>query len=98
MGQANTAVAVAVEAADEVVYLGYTRGQLKAAFEKVQHPHNWKLALCGIIPVAELAVTEAAAVFFAGSPLMVVYEEPVSFGPGRNCLVKGKGYYEMIGA
>lgn len=79
-------------------FKGHTLAELRIAFERIQHPENWKLGLAGIIPVADLDKAQVAAEFYAGSRLDVIYTEPESFGPDRKCFVKGPGYYACVGS
>jgi hypothetical protein len=90
------AKAIAEEQNDpnEVVYAGYTRGELDAAFKKIQNSDNWKLELRGEIPEDDYDRTNAAAIFYAGSPLRGVR---VPDKPGM-VSVYGEGYYACVGA
>lgn len=79
-------------------FKGHALADLRATFDALANPTNWKLPLGGIIPLADVPLARAAAEFFAGSPLEVVYEEPESLGHGRKCYVTGPGYHECIGS
>lgn len=94
---AETIEAMAAEAA-RGFYKGFAITDLKAALERVENPTNWKMALAGIIPFADVEKTTVAAEFYCGSPLRVVYTEPVIAGRERQCCVTGPGYYACIGA
>jgi hypothetical protein len=82
------------EGQDEVVYAGYTRRELDTAFKAIQDPTNWKLELRGEILEDDYDRTNAAAIFYAGSPLRGVR---VPDKPGM-VSVYGSGYYVNIGA
>jgi hypothetical protein len=82
----------------ETTYEGFTIARLREMFNRISDPSAWKGELAGIVALPEIDEARAAAVFFAGSTLTVVYTEPEGFGPGRNCFVKGPGYYASVGA
>lgn len=69
-----------------------TRGELLAMFNRISMRSNWKGPLFGWVAEKELALAEAAAEFFAGSPLEVQQRE------AGKVYVRGAGYYECIGA
>ena len=70
----------------------YSRDQLKAAFDMVANPENWKLEVRGTIPAPAWDVVREAVVFFTGSvPSYTVRED------GR-LDVTALGYYAIIGA
>lgn len=70
----------------------FSRAAMDEAFKRVQHPSNWKLGNQAWIDDSELAVTEEAVTFFAGSPLQILKRQE-----GRS-LVYFSGYYACIGA
>jgi hypothetical protein len=71
---------------------GYSVGQMRAAFDKVKNPENWKLPICAGVHKHEIEVTRRAIMFFAGSE--------ARFAPLRGDLyvVEAAGYYADIGA
>lgn len=71
---------------------GYTQEELQKAFNKITNKTNWKFALKGRIKKSELAITNHAAIFFAGSPLQVLRDL------GDEIIVIGDGYYNRIGS
>lgn len=78
-----------------VSQFGFTKSELQAAFEKVQHPENWKFGNKAIIERADFLVTNEATIFFAGSPLKVIS----GLKPGSEKFeVEFAGYYACIGA
>lgn len=80
----------------EPVYDGYTREELKAAFERVQDPTNWKNPIKAVITVkdrdAETRVIGSAIDFFAGGG--AEFQD----GPKNTVRVRAPGYYVLIGA
>jgi len=72
----------------------FTQEQLDEAFTKIQDPANWKDRIWGVIPRSELAVSEEAAIHFAGTILSVFEVD----GDPDSVVVEGAGYYVMIGA
>lgn len=76
------------------VHPKFSREQLEAAFSAVQHPVNWKFGNRLTIKSDALEVTQAATVFFAGSPVTVEAFTP----DGAFCTISFKGYYHCIGA
>ena len=77
------------------VFRGYSRAELKDAFERVEDKTNWKnpidTVLPGMLSGAEQSLIEAAVIFFAGcEPTILPYE----FGTR----VTAKGYYHAVGA
>jgi hypothetical protein len=76
---------------DEIIYEGYSRNQLKVAFEKVQNKDNWKNPINSNINKNKKDVIEKAIIFFTGSV--------PKFESNLNGLsVKADGYYIAIGA
>jgi hypothetical protein len=74
------------------MYGGYTTDQLKAAWEMVRPPGNWKGPIDSTVPAdADLDAIAAACAFFAGSPVDIVKTE-------RGHRVTGPGYYVCIGS
>lgn len=75
------------------IFEGFTRAQLEAAFKAVQPVPNWKFHQPGVwINEADLAVTTAAVVFFAGGGLQVIARA------SGTALISFPGYYSLIGA
>ena len=73
----------------------WTRDELTAAFNMVADKTNWKLPIRARIERADFERCNAAAIFFAGSPLTLVRW----VGPNRSMVrVTGSGYYICIGA
>lgn len=70
------------------VYLGYYHDELVEAFQKVEHPENWKLPFNAVISVDEWEITAAAVEYFTGSTL-----DLVDYGPGGSLVVQAIGYY-----
>ena len=75
----------------------FTREQLLQAFEAVQNPTNWKLGNAAWIKVGDFELTNAATVFFAGSPLKIVETVALEGHPSSH-LIRFSGYYACIGA
>lgn len=78
---------------DEVVFLGYTRGTLDAAFRKVANPENWKFHVDVVIEATESDCAEIAAAvgFYAGGG--ATFERD-----GKTVHVRAPGYYARIGS
>lgn len=73
-------------------YGGYTTDQLRAAWELVKPPGNWKGPIDSIVPAgADLGAIAAACSFYAGSPVDIRRV----LGGWR---VTGAGYYACIGS
>jgi hypothetical protein len=78
------------------VHAGYTRRELKEAFELVQDTQNWKNPINRMVPTcsgADLNLITSAVVFFAGCvPTFRVDRK-------TGCtIVKAAGYYAAVGA
>ena len=77
----------------EEVHKGYTRDELKAAFEKVQDLDHWKNPIFTRIPIKDVDVTRAAIEFYVGD------SPTVSRHPsGQDAYVESDGYYKIVGA
>jgi len=79
---------------DEKVYGGYTRAQLKAAFDIVKNRENWKYPIDTDIPSdSDFDMIEAAVIFFTGSvPFTADSDQD---GMTR---IMAAGYYTSIGS
>ncbi len=73
------------------VHNGYSRFQLREAFNKVCNTDNWKFPIYAEIPIAEQNVTENALDFFVGG------HDETTIKDDKAC-VSSEGYYELIGA
>lgn len=72
----------------------FTQDELRTAFEKVQHPENWKFGNQNIVIEAdEVEVVGEAVVYFTGG-LMEYY---LRKSDGK-AVVKFEGYYACVGA
>lgn len=80
---------------DDFRFQGYTERQLRDAFEAVADPENWKMPISARIKRADIAVTAAAIVFYAGSNTDV-FADPQ--GDAAYCVVAAAGYYVSVGA
>lgn len=78
--------------ANEMVYGGYIRGQLSAAFDKVKSQKGWKWPIKATILVGEMNVVQTAICFYAGGGAS--FSKPIN-GKVR---VSAPGYYAIIGA
>lgn len=80
---------------DAVVYMGYTRGQLAAAFDRVKDDTHWKNPINKVVEVldeAEMALIDAAVVFYAGCGVTFTGT------PEANVYrVRAPGYFMTIG-
>jgi hypothetical protein len=90
-----------MEGFDQIVHEGYTRGELHAAFSRVQNETNWKLPINKLImssgnpvsDIADLKLIAAAIVFYVGAyPIINQVME------ANGWIVSSPGYYEIIGA
>jgi hypothetical protein len=75
-------------------YKGFTRAELKDAFDRVCDPANWKNpinVLLGNLEVRECDAIAAAVVFYAGCEASLVRE-------GTKTRVTAAGYYAAVGA
>jgi hypothetical protein len=83
---------------NRVVYLGYTRQQLEDAFNRVKNEKHWKYPICKTITIqdeAELAVIDAAVVFYAGCHCTFTRLP----GAGANEVhVQADGYFIAVGS
>jgi hypothetical protein len=77
---------------DQVVYLGFTQGQLEAAIAMVQNKENWKLPINAIVKNEDIQVTLAAINYFAGGACNVTH---LANGTAH---ITAPGYYALIGA
>lgn len=79
----------------EIVYRGYSRAELRKAFERVQDKTNWKNPIDVTLPYlkpSERSLIHAAVVFFAGcEPTFEVLNT-------RQHRVRAVGYYAAVGA
>jgi hypothetical protein len=72
----------------------YTQEELRAAFEKVQHPENWKFGNKNVVIEAnEVEIVGEAVVHFTGG----VMEYYLRKSDGK-AVVKFEGYYTCVGA
>jgi len=53
--------------ANEIVHCGFTREELKAAFDKVADKADWRGPICAVIPAKDWPVTHAAIGFFCAT-------------------------------
>jgi hypothetical protein len=63
----------------------YTDEQLHAAFEKVKNPTHWKDPIEAVIDDADIAIVEAAIIYFTGTV-------PEFFHEKGQCYVVADGY------
>jgi hypothetical protein len=89
----NTADLAALANIDNQEYEGFKIGDLRAAFCAIQNTENWKFQIKARVPKAEFGKFNAAAIFFAGSPLKVTAD-----WTDGTVSVYGAGYYNCIGA
>lgn len=83
----------------QVVFEGFTRGQLEDAFNAVANQENWKLPVDARVPVGQFTCEQvhAAVVFFAGCvPTFKVEKNPED--AGYHWRVRAVGYYAAVGA
>lgn len=79
---------------EPTVHRGYTRVELKAAFDAVCNKENWKLPICSIIKSSDRDLVEAAIEFFAGcTPSFSKSKRKGDF-----LVVEAQGYYLAVGA
>jgi hypothetical protein len=76
---------------DKLVYLGYTRNQLEAAFKKVQNKTHWKNPISAIISEGDVNVVGAAIDFYTGGGAEFSTHS-------KGVRVTAPGYYAIIGA
>jgi hypothetical protein len=75
----------------------YSRKELKAAFERIENPTNWKLPIRGVmIPEADRDITNEAVIFFAGC--VPTFRKPSRRGFEGQLIVDAVGYYAAVGA
>ena len=75
-----------------VVFDGFTRDELTAAFRLVENPANWKLRINAVVPAdADRQAISSAVIFFAGC-----LPEFVKVPGGYRVLAAG--YYACIGS
>lgn len=55
----------------QVVYKGFTKGELDAAFDAVKNPTDWRAAILARVAYEALAVTVAAIEFFTATEVSV---------------------------
>lgn len=83
-----------------IVHAGYTRNQLKAAFERVQNPDNWKMPTKEVFVDSEdeaKLIRSAIEFYTGGSPFITqVYDQ--RFQMYRWKISQTKGYYYYIGS
>lgn len=77
---------------DDHVFMDFRVADLRSAFNEIANKENWKKCISAIIPMADFDKYNAAAIFFAGSPLTQVQRL------GDKVQVFGDGYYARIGA
>jgi hypothetical protein len=80
------------EESEEKFFLGYSRRQLKEAFDKVCDVDNWKKPINKRVSVDDLSVVCTAVAFFVGDFPKVIY-----CGSGQY-RIESPGYYEICGA
>jgi len=78
---------------DDQEYQGFKVGDLRTAFTEIHNKENWKLRIHARVKGVDFPKYNAAAIFFAGSPLKVtaIWED-------GTVDVYGDGYYQCIGA
>lgn len=85
----------------QIIHDGYTRTQLKTAFERVQNNENWKMPTNRIIvdTEAEAKVIVSAIAFYTGcvTHYYSTYEESIMPVP-KYLIPATLGYYHYIGA
>lgn len=67
--------------------------ELRAAFQAVENPDNWKKPVVAVVPLAKLAITIQAIEFFAGSPTYLKFQGKMS----GDCAIFAPGYYASVG-
>ncbi len=70
------------------IVCGFTQQQLKAAFEKVEDPANWKNPINASVKQADLAITMLAVEFFTATKVEIV--QLMSNG---SVVIHAPGYY-----
>lgn len=81
---------------DQVVYLGLTRRQLEAAFNRVAPKENWKFPIdttfkASDVTIAELNAISASIVFYTGGNAKIVRK-------AGTVQVTAPGYFASVGA
>ena len=75
----------------------FSRAELKAAFDRVCNPNNWKMPIRGVmISAADREITEEAVIFFAGC--RPEFREVTRPGFEGQLMVHAVGYYMAVGA
>lgn len=78
---------------DREVYVGFTRYQLRVAFQQVCDQHDWRLPINGAFVFGEemLDTVKAAIAYFTSTHTIVI---PFGQVKGVNCfMVRADGYY-----
>lgn len=82
------------EPAGAVVYGGYTQAQLKAAFDLVKNPENWKLRIDARVPGStDVMLLHSAVEFFTGGAATIATD-----ARSGELHVQASGYYACIGS
>jgi hypothetical protein len=84
---------------EEVVFMGYTRKELKRAFEEVQNRENWKLPIDTVM-IASVNPTDDVPVISKVTAAVQFYtaSTPTFVREGAHWRVRAAGYYEAVGA
>ena len=78
---------VSAKAKERMPAVGFTQDELKAAFDKVADPRDWKNPVNSVVPVDFLAVTMLAVEFFTATKA-----EIRTVFPSGDVLIFAKGY------
>ena len=77
----------------EVVFLGFTRGELSAAFDRVADPANWKNPIRAtidlVIETVSIPAIDAACMFFAGCHIAIRQTGPTTVEVTAARLLRG---------
>lgn len=76
---------------------GYTRGELKAAFDAVANRVNWKLSIRSLCQESDREITAEAIKFFAGCEAEFI-APPAEVAAQGWVEVRAEGYYAAVGA
>ena len=81
-----------VTIAESNIYSGFKESELRAAFDKVKEPTNWKLPIDAVITKVEVAVVKAAISFYAGGEASFTFLDNTSTVNGL-VRVRAPGYW-----
>lgn len=72
---------------------GFTLAQLQDAFEKVQNPEDWKVAIKAPVAIADLSVTVAAIEYFTATSCCISKSAQEAMGAGYDASRDPKNCY-----